>query len=135
MLDAFDQFLSIPDSPQAEAATFYDVGLDNLPPRMFLPDGNPYTPPGPIRLQEIARKRRVRFVKIELYTYVQDPSGAMLVKPHATVYGWQGDNGLLHLYQHPSRMEDLPAPVDLEHSETYARLMRALGHVDWFIDL
>lgn len=132
MLDIFlDIFMAIPDAPDAEEADFYDVDIDGLPPRMFLPSGDPYTPPGPVRLEEIARKRRVRYVKVNLYRFAQTEHGLAMI-PYAVAYGWQGDNGLVHLYDKP--LEELPPPVDLKLSESYGALMRAMGYVDWFID-
>ena len=128
-----DIFMAIPDAPDAEEADFYDVDVDGLPPRMFLPSGDPYTPPGPVRLEEITRKRRVRYVKVNLYRFVQTEHGLAMI-PYTVAYGWQGDNGLVHLYETPKPLGELPPPVDLKLSESYGALMRAMGYMDWFID-
>ncbi|ABU96987.1 hypothetical protein P74p37 [Thermus phage P74-26] len=129
-------FEAIPDA-ETELATFYDADLDTLPPRMFLPSGDLYTPPGPVRLEEIKRKRRVRLVKVSIYRFEHVGLG-LAARPYAYAYAWQGDNGILHLYHAPVVLEDVPEVLELDevtYNESYVRLMRAMGHVDAFIDL
>jgi hypothetical protein len=129
-------FEAIPDAgsdlPEAE---FYDSDLDTLPPRIFLPSGDPYTPPGPVRLEEIARRRRVRFVKVILYRFEQVGAG-FVARPSTWAYGWQGDNGIVHLYHAPANLEEIPDALeeDTVYNESYLALMRAMGYADGFID-
>ncbi len=120
------------DLPEAE---FYDSDLDTLPPRIFLPSGDPYTPPGPVRLEEITRRRRVRFVKVIIYRFEQVGAG-FVAKPSTWAYAWQGDNGLVHLYHAPVNLEEIPDVLedDIVYNESYMALMRAMGYHDGFID-
>lgn len=127
--------MQIPDSPDAEPATFLDCDIDSLPPLMFLPDGEPFIPPGPVHITEIARKKRVRYVKLEIYRYAYC-NGFLSLQVCSSAYAWQGDNGILHLYQAPVALAETPEFMELEpgHSDTYVRLMQAMGHIDAFID-
>ncbi len=133
-MDFIKLFYDIQDSPSAEPATFLDVDIDGIPPRIFLPTGDPFIPPGPVRVREIARKARVRFVEVQFYRYELHGAGLVPV-PYGIAYAWQGDNSLIHLYSHPDLSSRPPEVDEVAHAETYVRLMRALGYVDAFIDM
>lgn len=146
MKNALEIFEAIPTSqhPSLESIVFADYDLhDTFSPSIYSLDGNDVKPRGPIRVTEVRRRKRVRFVRVDFFEWVTAPTGHTVPKKYMSSYAWQGENSI-HLLEAPNVYDVDPFGGDTEEEAgptpklldaQHQRIMTLHGVKDSHLDL
>lgn len=145
MNTALSLFNAIPagrgDSEQIEFCNF-DLH-DTYQPDVYTLDGSDYKPRGPLRVVEVRRRKKIRFVRVDFYEWRNTPTGGVIPQKYMSSYAWQGEHAL-HLLEQPTALDadpfedaddDLFGPDPDELDATHVRLLSLSGERDWHLDV
>lgn len=96
---------------------------------MYTLEGNELKLEGPIRITEIRKRARLRFVRVDFFEWQSNARGQTIPQKFMSSYAWQGENAL-HLLEQPLVMavdpfgedegeggEMTPMGMDAQHSK------------------
>lgn len=133
-LQLFDAIpLARENSAQLEFAD-YDL-CDTYFPPVYTLNGGQLKLNGPIRVLEMKRRKRVRFVKVEFFEWHEVASG-VVPKKYMSCYAWQGDH-CIHLLEEPDVLSDDPFAETTtdDIDRTHLRLVQLSGETDGYLDV
>lgn len=96
---AWRTFQSIPVGSETDHAEFIDCSREDkdwLYPAIYDIHGEQITLHGPIEIEEVARRRKLRFVAIRFF-WPSEESKRLAHQFQASGWAWQGENQIIHL--------------------------------------